>query len=191
MAKKQNNNYRDWLHRSLLRLCHVHFLFLIPFVVQIVAYAAWHVLVPQMVLARWLATGGLLAVTVVVWYLAHNHRNDIATYKRLVFLLILADIALAAFNIYIQRGMASRAVMLFALPIVVSSVLLSSAALYTTAALCAVSYATSAISYFVLNFNEGYKTELYGEVSFYCATFFILAASLAIVVRFGRHLTDE
>ncbi len=191
MARASKTAYREWLHLSTLRLGRLHFLFIIPFVVQIIAYDAWHVLVPQVIMQRWISVGALLVITAIVWYLAHNQKNDVATYKRLIFALLLADIAIAAFNIYIQRGMASRAVMLFAIPIVASGVLLSSAAVFTTAAISSAAYAATAVSYFVINFNEGYKSELYGEVGFYCAVFFVLAALLSIIVRFGRNITDS
>jgi hypothetical protein len=51
-------------------------------------------------------------------------------------------------------------------------------ALFATALLAIATYTTTAISYFVLNFNEGYMAELYGEVIFYSAIFVIVAAFL-------------
>jgi heme/copper-type cytochrome/quinol oxidase subunit 4 len=90
---------------------------------------------------------------------------------------------MASFNVYVQRGMASRAVALYAIPLVVSTVLMSRAALLTTAALCVAAYTTTAVSYFVLNFNEGYKIELYGEITSYSVYFVILAALLWVSIR--------
>lgn len=189
-SKKQNIVFTDWLRVGLIRVAHAHFLLLAAYSAAIVAFDAWRVIVPEVVMQRWLAAGALLAAVAVVWYLAHNRNNDIATYKRLVFALVLSDIAFAAFNVYIQRGMASKAVFLFAFPIAVAAVLLSRAAIYTAAALSAAAYMAAAILYFTLNFNEGYKTELYGEVGFYVAAFFALAAVLSALVRFGGSASE-
>ena len=173
----------SWLHSNVLRLSRVHFIYVLVFSAQTVIYDAWNLVAPNAVMNRWIMTAILLIVTSIVWYLAHNTAKTTLSLKALVFLLIITDIATASFNVYTQRGMASRAVMLYAIPIAVSAVLLSRVALFTTAAISAAAYFATAYAYFVLNFNEGYKIELYGEVGFYCAIFFVLAAMLWVAVR--------
>lgn len=185
MVKKQTVTFADWLRVGIQRAGVIHFVLLIAYGVQIIVMDAWHVIVPQIVLERWIAGGLLLIAVAIVWYLAHNRNNSVATFKRLLFALVVSDIAFGAFNVYVQRGMAARAVALFAIPIAVSAILLSRAAIIATAAVCTAAYSGAAVAYFVLNFNEGYKTELYSEVAFYCFSFFVLAALLAVVVRFG------
>ncbi len=183
--------FRDWLRVSLIRVCRVHFLYLAAYAVVIIAFDASHVLTPDVVMRRWIAAALLFITTVGIWYLAHNKNNDIPTLKRLIFILIAADVAMASFNIYTQRGMASRAVFLFAIPILVSAILLNRAAIIATAALSAAAYIIAAVTYFTLNFNEGYKAELYGEVGFYCAMFFVFAGLLSVLVRFGGSTNDS
>lgn len=192
MAKssKQPVVFRDWLRVSLIRVCRVHFLYLAAYAAVIIAFDGSHVLTSQVVAERWIASASLLVIVAAVWYLAHNLKNDIPALKRLIFLLITSDIAMAAFNVYTQRGMASRAVFLFAIPILVSAILLSRAAIIATAAFSAAAYIVSAVLYFTLHFNEGYKAELYGEVGFYCAMFFVLAGLLSVLVRFGGNTND-
>ncbi|HSX24257.1 MAG TPA: hypothetical protein VLE74_04105, partial [Candidatus Saccharimonadales bacterium] len=56
-------------------------------------------------------------------------------------------------------------------------------AIFASAALSVAAYTSSAVAYFVLNFNEGYKIELYGEVGFYCVLMFILASFLWSITR--------
>lgn len=143
-----------------------------------------HLITPELVLQRWTMNAVLLAGTVIIWYLARNKASGAMYYRVLIYALILLDIAMAGFNVYTQRGMASRAVMLFTLPIVVSAILLSRPAIFMTAALSTAAYSLAAVRYFVVNFNEGYKAELYAEVGFYCACFFLLAAVLTVLVRF-------
>lgn len=190
-TKKQNVTFSDWLRVGLQRIAVIHFILLAAYAIQIIVMDAWHVIVPQIVMQRWIAASALLAVVAGIWYLAHNRNNDVATYKRLLFMLVLADIGIASFNVYIQRGMASKAVILYTLAIACVTLLLNRAALYATAALSSAAYIVSTVCYFVLHFNEGYKTELYSEVAFYCAVFFVLAGILSVAVRFGGSTADS
>jgi hypothetical protein len=189
MNKKTSHKPRvalvDWLRVSLLRVCRLHFLYAFFFAIQLSVYDASKLLTPELVMRRWLVTVGLVAGTAVIWYLGHNKKNDVTTYKRLVFAIVLLDIIIASFAIYTQRGMASRGVVLYAVPIISSGVLLSPSAIFATAALSLAAYIGAAVSYFVLNFNEGYKVELYGEIVFYSAIFVLLAGLLSVIVRFG------
>src|SRR5690606_10929252 len=97
--------------------------------------------------------------------------------------LILADILIASFSVYTQRGMASRAVLLYIIPILVAASLGKRVVLFGAALLGIAAYTTTAIMYFVLNFNEGYKVELYGEIGFYSAIFLLVASLLWGVVK--------
>lgn len=189
-TKSVQVGFSDWLRVSLLRASRAHFLLLAVYAVVIIFYDAAKVITAEAVLQRWIAAGALLMICAVIWYLAHNQTLSLSTLKKLTFALILSDIGMAAFNIYTQRGMASRAVLLFIIPIVVSAILLNRAAILATAALSAGAYIVTAVAYFTLNFNEGYKTELYGEVGFYAAMFFVVAILLSVLVRFGGSTND-
>lgn len=167
-----------WLKNGVVRAAKLHFLIILAYVGQIIAYDASKLITPEVVLQRWYAAAALTAVASVVWYLARSKVNNISTYKFLAWTLILADIAFATFNVYTQRGMASRAVVLYLIPIIISAILVSRVALLVTAVLCVAAYTTASLAYFINYFNEGYKIELYGEIFFYSAIF--LAASLAL-----------
>lgn len=171
-----------WLQTSLIRLCKIHLILTGIYGIYIAASNATNLVIPQVIQQRLIA-GVLLAIGVgLVWNFARG-KNSASYYRRLVYVLILLDIAFAAFSIYTQRGMASRGVMLFGLPIVVSAILLSNKALYVTAALCMGVYSMAATKYFLDYFNEGYRAELIIEVGFYCAVFIILASILSILVN--------
>jgi hypothetical protein len=184
MVKKQIT-FTNWLRASVLRVTRIHFLFVIAVALQIIVLDAGRVITPNIVLLRWLGVAVLAAVVSVVWMLAHNNTKPADYYKYLLGLLITADILFASLFVYLQRGMASRAVFLFAIPIVTSVVLLSRPAIFATAIACAAAYIAAAVSYFVLNFNEGYKIELYGEVGFYSLVLLLLAALLSAFVKFN------
>jgi hypothetical protein len=168
-----------------------HFIFALGYAVQVMVYDASKVITPQLTWWSWLAVGGLAVVTAFVWYLAHNQNNDIATYKRLAFLLAIADIGFASFNVYYSRGMASPATILYALAIGTTAILLSRAAIFATAILSAVAYAATLVTYFTLNFNEGYKAQLYGTIIFYSFSFIVLAGLLSVLVRFGGNTNNS
>src|SRR4051794_31531418 len=107
----------DWLQTGLIRITRIHFVFIGAYALYIIISDGTHLAAPKLVLQRWTMNAILLAGTVIIWYLARNRVANTLYYRVLIYLLILLDIAMASFNIYTQRGMASRAVMLFALPI--------------------------------------------------------------------------
>lgn len=176
----------QWLQATIVRLSRIHFFIVPAYVAVIVVYDAWHVLTPQAVLQRWTMIGIFLGVVAIIWAAARFNVRSAFYYQSLAYLLILLDISFATFNIYTQRGMASRAVILFTIPLAVAAALRSRTTIFATAALCAVAYTTAAVRYFVVNFNEGYKVELYGEILFYSAMLFVVAALLWLVVRTNR-----
>lgn len=185
MKSKTKISYIRWLQTGLIRLCRLHFVFIGVYALYIIGSDMTQLITPQLVLQRWTADALLLTGVCIVWYAAHNPTVQRSSYFRLmIYALILFDIAFATFNVYTQRGMASRGVMLFSIPIAVSAILLSRRALFLTATLSTAAYSLAAVKYFVDFFNEGYKAELYLEVGFYCAIFFILAALLSVVIRF-------
>ena len=184
-TQKPTVAFTDWIRISLIRASRAHFALVAAYIIVIIAYDASRVITPEAVMQRWIAAASLLVITAGVWHLAHNQKNDVPSLKRLLLLLISADLAMAAFNVYTQRGMASRAVLLFLIPIILSAILLNRSAIFATATISAAVYAVTAVMYFTLNFNEGYKAELYGEIGFYSAVFFVTAMLLSTLVRFG------
>lgn len=184
MVKKQELTFAGWLQTGIIRVCRVHFYIIGVYAIYIIASDATHLITPVVVYQRWLAAGLLLTVTAIVWYFSRAANNNTNFYRALLYALILADIGFASFNVYTQRGMASRAVLLFAIPIMVSALLLSRVATLMTATLATAAYVLVAVKYFVDFFNEGYKAELYIEVGFYAACFYALASLISVVIRF-------
>ncbi len=183
-TSKEPSRIDSHYRTPLLSITRIHYIFAALLAFQIVIYDAWKLLAPEAVLQRWFVVGILATVTTVVWFLLRTVKTMPDIYLRLLAMtLILTDIGVASFGVYSQRGMASRAVMLYVIPLLVASILMSRAAIYATATLSVIAYVITAISYFVLNFNEGYKIELYGEVGFYSCLLFILSALLWVLVR--------
>lgn len=165
------------------KIATIHFLYILILAMQIILFDTGKLVTPEATFRRWIATGVLLIVTTIVWYISRNRSGNPVTSKKLIFSLILADTAMASYCVYTQRGMASKAVLLFVIPIIVSCVLARRSALIATAIFCTTAYILTTVAYFVFNFNEGYKLELYGEISFYSALFIVIALLLWIFIR--------
>mgnify|MGYP007106197115 CR=1 FL=1 len=171
------------LQASTVRLGRAHFVYVGAFALLTVLSDAWSLIVPEVVLQRWTVAAIMLVVVAVVWFLARDATRSAAMYRVLIYTLIVLDIAVATYLVYTQRGLASRAVVLFVIPLAVAATLASRAALFATAALCTAAYAFAGIRYFVVHPGESYKIELYAELGFYCVVFFIVAIVLWTAIR--------
>jgi len=180
--KSQNGLGRRWLQPSAVRLTRVHFLYILAYLLVTIVFDSWNLYTHEAVTELWTAAGVLLAINVILWYIARQSFNNGAVYRGVVSALVLADIGFAAYNVYWQQGLASKSVALFAIPIVTAAALKSRSALLTTATLSAATYAVVAVRYFYQNYGEGYRVELYGTVGFYCAIFFVLALLLLVII---------
>lgn len=173
----------DHFHSATLRVAKFHFVYVLLFVAQTIVFHASKVITPELLLKRWFAVSALAVVTIFVWLLSRTQPTTVAAYRVAISVLIAADIAFAAFNVYTQRGYASKSVFLFLIPIVVAVVLLNRSALFATAAFSIAAYSTVTIMYFVNNFNEGYMSEMYAELGFYSGLFLIVAGLLWATVH--------
>lgn len=177
------NNSAQHLRSSLRKITSTHYLLVIALAIQIIVYDAGRLITPTTVLQRWTALALLTSVITFVWYVSRNQATKLDVLKRLTATLVLADIAYASFSVYAQRGMASRAVILYLVPIITAAIIGRKSAIFGAAALSVSAYVTTAVAYFVLNFNEGYKIELYGEVGFYAVLFVILSSMIWTVCK--------
>lgn len=175
---KKHTLLLDHLHAASLRVAKFHIIFVLLFVAQTVVFHASKVITPELLLKRWVAVSILAAVTIAVWLVARSKPALASVYRSALGLIIIADIAFAAFNVYTQRGYASKSVFLFVIPIIVAAVLLNRSVLYAVAGLCAAVYSTTVVMYFVNNFNEGYMSEMYAEIGLYSGLFLTVAALL-------------
>lgn len=165
-------------HTAALRIAWLHILFVAIYSVQTVVFHASKITTTEVVWWRSLAACGLLAVAACVWMIARQRHLAANAYQICLGVLIIADLAFAAFNVYIQRGYASNSVVMFLVPIMVAAVFMSRSALIGTALLATATYAATAVSYFHLNFNEGYLSELYTEIALNMGIFLLTAGLL-------------
>lgn len=180
MAKNTKSQF------NVIRICKIHFVLVALIIAQTILYDASMLIASDVVLKRWLISATLLAATTAVWYFAKSRVISVKQDQLLIFTLIITDILVASYGVYAGRGMASRAVLLFVIPILVAATLLKRSAVYATTALCVAAYTLACVSYFVLNFNEGYRVELYGEIGFYSVALFLCSALVATLLPKNR-----
>lgn len=168
---------------AVLSIVRIHFAYVGAYIAAIIAFDSWNLITHEGIVLRWTAAALMLTISAVVWYLVRGTLQKNTQFKLAAAVLIAADIIFAAYNVYWQRGMASKAVALFLVPIIIAAVLASRRAVLATAAICTAAYTFAAVKYFHLNYGEGYKVELYGEIGFYSAVFFIVASLLVVLIR--------
>jgi hypothetical protein len=179
MPKKNQNS---WLQTTAVRVMRVHFFYVAAYILSIIVFDSWNLLTHDAVAQHWTIAGVLLVINVVLWYLCRMKFAS-SVYIMSVLFLVVSDIVFAAYNVYWQRGIAGISVALFAIPIVVSSTLRSRSTLLATTALASAGYSIAAVRYFFQHYGESYRVELWGDVAFYCATFFVLAFLLLILIK--------
>jgi hypothetical protein len=180
MTKKTKTN---WLQSTAVRVTRVHFLYIAAYMMAIIIFDSWNLFTHNAIGNRWTLAGILLALNTIAWYVARIQFSKDSVYIGLVQALVVADIIFAGLNVFWERGLASKAVALFAVPIILAATLRSRNLLLATASLCAAVYSTAAIRYYNLHYGESFRVELYGYVAFYCAIFFVLAWLLMVIIR--------
>lgn len=179
MAK---NNTKK-LQLATLRTARLGFAFTVIYAISIAIYHAWELLTPDILQQRWTIVAVLLGVNATLWWFSRKSGLASLYYKGIIFLQIITYILLSGYMIYAERGMASNAIILFVIPIVIAATELSTISLITTAGLAVATYAFAAIRYFNEFPSEGYKVELYGGIVFYGAVLFLISALLWVVIR--------
>lgn len=174
---------RNWLQATAVRVCRVHFLYVAAYMASLIVFDSWNLLTHPDLANRWTVAVLLLVANTVIWYVSRLKFSSDSVYLGLILALVLADIIFAGFNVYWERGLASKAVALFAIPIITSATLRSRSSLLASTTLSIAAYVVATMRYFNLHYGESFRIELYGYVGFYCAVFFLLAGLLLIIIR--------
>jgi hypothetical protein len=177
---KSSKNTRQSVTKALEQMLRVHFALVLLYSLTTWAFQAWKLITPDILELRWQMVITLLGGGVIIWLLSRA-TTAASTSRILLGLLVGLDIILAAFSVYTERGMSSRGVMLFAIPILISAAFRSQRALYMTTLICIATYVSTAIIYFRVHPSEGYKIELYGTLGFYSGVFLLVGLIASIL----------
>ena len=187
MVKVQKNTKKLDIQKDprhiLLRLTRVHFFYGLVYIVSIIIADAGNLIENEQAAKRWTAVGSLLVVNTIIWYLCRAKIKSDLFYKILLIFLLACHIVFAATNVFWQRGMASKAVALFFVPIISAGLARSRSLVLATASVSAVAYSMASARYFYMNYGQGYTVELYGEMFFYSSLFFVVAFLMMISFR--------
>lgn len=180
---KKNKPSPETLKKDVHRLAGIHYFFIASYAVTIIFLHAWKVITLETVYNRWVSVGLLGVLVTVVWYLSSSVAKSSRHLVLLIYALVVVDIIFASWNVYTERGMASKSVILFALPIAVAGVLRQRSAIYTASVLSVIGYTTAVIKYYYIYPGEGYYAQMYVESLFYCLLFFVIGAVLGVIVH--------
>ncbi len=176
--KKQKFSH---LRSRTIRVARAHFLYVLIFAITIMLYDSWRLIAYEQTLQRWTLVVVMMFISTAAWYASRYQTQNDKYYKVILMVLIVLDIFVASYTVYLERGMASSSVILYSVPIIISA-LISRAAIFATAGFCLAAYSLALFKYFYLEpAGEGIRVQLYGSLFLYGSSFFILAAILYIV----------
>jgi len=166
------------------KLAKFNFAFLAVFAIFIIIFDGGNVLTREAVYHRWVFEALLFVVFTLFW-VAVKKAGQKTIFAALI-LCVLAELALAGFMTYWERGMASTSTVLYMLPI--ASIALTRSRTYTVAAslLASATYIFASTKYFYDFFNEGYRVQLYGEIFFYSALFLLVGWVIATAAHSSK-----
>lgn len=179
---KKSGVVTHWLQTTAVRVTRVHFVYIAAYIIATIVFDSWNLYTHDAIRELWTAAGVLLAVNTILWFLARQNYTNKSIYVLIVLGLISADIVFASYNVYWQRGLASKSVMLFTVPIITAAALRSRSTLLATTTLCAAAYSIVSVRYFFNNYGQSYRVELWGTIGLYSAIMFVLALLLMIVI---------
>jgi hypothetical protein len=161
--------YSSWVSGQSEAILKLQFLFVFLLAGVNAIYGLWGLVPREVSMQRWLLLGIFCTMTIVT-YLLRKIRPGKYTY----YLLIATNLFFAAGMVFIQRGMASRSSLLFAVPIIIALVSLSLSLLYVTVILSAIIYWLIVLAYYTQHPNEGYLAELYAQVLLHVLVFMFI-----------------
>lgn len=158
--------------KEVINLCKAHLAYAGVFLGSIVIFGAWGLIPHEVILRRGLIVGVLLAVTVAIWMSASSKKFSA---NKAAVLLTITDLAIATYSVFIQRGIASKSVFLFIIPILVATELFKRTGTIVVTAISAILYYVTCVLYFDQNPGQAYTVEVWGEAGFYAALLILVA----------------
>ena len=183
MAKTKKQTSSETIRNRVLSTTRTHFYFLLAYAATIIAFDSWNLYTHEVIAKRWTYGGIFAIICCLLWFAQKRYIRSTQATTAVAYALIASGITFAAMNVYIDRGMASKAVFLFALPLLVAAQLKSRSSLLATAGISVAAYSIAAVRYFHVFYGEGLRVQLYGEVFFYSALIFICALMLLPIIK--------
>lgn len=181
MNKKQKINSKR-LQVASVRVSKLGFVFSAIYASTTLIFKLWKLITPEILIQRWVISLLVFSITLALWWYSRSRNLSPTYYKGIILIQIIMYLAIGSYSIYTERGMASNSIILFTIPLIIIALEFSTKALFATATLCSMVYATSAIKYFKNFPSEGYKVELYGGIAFYVSILYLISALLWVLI---------
>ncbi len=183
MAKTKKQTVQDGLRDRILRVTRSHFYLLLAYGATIIVFDSWNLYTHEVIAKRWTYGAIFAIVCCLLWFAQKHYIRSTQGVTAAAYTLIASGIVFAALNVYIDRGMASKAVVLFTIPLLVAAQLKSRSSLLATAGISVAAYSIAAVRYFHVFYGEGLRVQLYGEVFFYSTLLFIASMMLIPLIK--------
>lgn len=120
-----------------------------------------------------------LLINGLMWLATMPRKLSESYYQALALSQIMLDLTLASYVVYTQHGLASRATLLYSIPILAGGLLFMRGFSYLAATLSAGAYSATLLTYLALNPEAYMARDTVVPIVFYGCVFFVLAAIIA------------
>ena len=177
---KKLKNAKEPLYQS--KLSKYNFMFIGAYAIYTIIFDAGNILTREDVYHRWIFAVILTAAFSLFWVATKKANTNNVLFGSLI-VCIIAELILAGYMTYWERGMASMSTVLFIFPIV--SMALTGSRTYTvgTSLLASAIYTGACTKYFYDFFNEGYRIQLYGQLFFFASLYLTIGWAVAALAH--------
>jgi len=159
-------------------------LFIVSFASFLLANQLWKLQTPDVLRRQLIATGIVAVFFILLAIFSFKKRSTYSFNISILLMQSLIYVAFVSYAIYNQRGMASTAVILYAIPIISIAISRTAVAIFTVSAASIFGYTLATFKYFQDFPSEGYKIELYGQIAFYSFVLLLIAYAMKIVLDY-------
>jgi hypothetical protein len=172
-----------WMRTALRRAARLHVVYILAYMLTTIIFDSWNLITHEGIARRWTLAAVFLIVTITAWFISKQAAKPTLFYSSAMAALIVSGIIFAAYNVSWERGMASKSVALFIVPIVTAGITRRRSILLAATGLSAAAYSLVVVRYFHLHYGEGFRVQVYGELFMFTMLFFVAAGLLRILQK--------
>ncbi len=121
-----------------------------------------------------------LALNALLWLATTRRQGSTNYYRATAALQVMLDLSLASFVVYSQKGLMSRATLLYAIPILAAGMLFLKGFAYVAAVMSALAYGATLLIYMNLHPGSYALHDAMVPIVFYGSVFVVLAAIISL-----------
>ena len=171
------------MRTALRRASRVHVYYLAAYALSLIVFDSWNLITHEGIVRKWTLAAVILTIVIGCWFVSKQKFAFTTGYTIAMLVLIISGVIFAAYNVSWERGMASKSLILFIVPIVTAALTRRRTVLLATTGFSAVAYSVVVVRYFHIHYGEGFRVQVYGELLFYGIVFFVCAWLLRILQK--------